>query len=152
MCGRMMNEPLGRWHFWLTIVGAYATFLPMHIAGLIGVPRHYAQFVGQSGPAASLISRAMPIQQAVTYSAMVLISAQFLFLANLAWSWHRGRPADENPWRATTMEWMPHELKNSKGALSASNRVMAARGPCCYADNNSGAECKPQWAPESKAE
>lgn len=152
MCGRLMNEPLGRWHFALTIVGAYTTFLPMHIAGLIGSPRHYAQFVGQSGPAASLIARATPIQHEVTYSAMLLISAQLLFLVNIAWSWHKGQPADENPWQATTMEWMPYESENSIASSSASKSVKTYRGPCRYAENNIGEEFKPQWAAVSKAE
>jgi cytochrome c oxidase subunit 1 len=46
LCGRMLNETLGRWHFWLSLIGAYGTFLPMHLAGLAGLPRHYAQMSG----------------------------------------------------------------------------------------------------------
>ena len=47
--GRLMGEGLGRLHFWGTILGAYATFLPMHITGLEGEPRHYAQLTGIPG-------------------------------------------------------------------------------------------------------
>ena len=59
MCGRRMNDRLGKWHYWLSIVGAYATFLPMHLAGLMGAPRHYAQFSGMNPAAASLLARSM---------------------------------------------------------------------------------------------
>ena len=46
MTGRLMNEPLGKLHFWLTLIAAYGTFLPMHFAGLAGEPRHYSQLAG----------------------------------------------------------------------------------------------------------
>ena len=51
--GRLMSENLGRWHFWLTFSAAYATFLPMHLAGLLGEPRHYAQLSGLPNAAAN---------------------------------------------------------------------------------------------------
>ncbi len=152
MCGRLMNEPLGRWHFWLTLIGAYATFLPMHLAGLMGSPRHYSQFVGQLGPAASLFARAMPMQRHVTYSAMLLISSQILFLINIAWSWRRGDAAHENPWTATTMEWVPQALSDSTYILAASNAVKVYRGPCRYTDHNGANSFEPQWAVDPKAE
>jgi cytochrome c oxidase subunit I len=46
--GRLMNEPMGRIHFWLTFVGAYATFLPMHFLGMAGHPRRYSQVAGSA--------------------------------------------------------------------------------------------------------
>jgi cytochrome c oxidase subunit 1 len=151
LCGRMMNERLGRWHFWLSLVGAYAVFLPMHVAGLMGSPRHYAQFQGLTSAAATrLLARAMPVQEWVTYSAFMLAGAQVLFLMNVAWSWRRGEPAGENPWGATTMEWRPRE---SEGELVASNETIRAfRGPCLYFENEVGVEFEGQWAVEKKAE
>ena len=153
MCGRMMNERLGRWHFWLSIVGAYATFLPMHIAGLMGSPRHYAQFTGLPRAAASLLAPAMSMQRHVTYSAFLLIGAQTLFLVNVVWSWRRGRLAHENPWKATTMEWMPRNRGVPGAGLSASNQnVVAYRGPCRYSENTASEQFDPQWAEGLKAE
>jgi cytochrome c oxidase subunit 1 len=99
--GRMMSEPLGKWHFWLTLAGAYATFFPMHFAGLAGEPRHYDRLTGTTSSLAGLL----PLQSAITCAAIVLASAQLLFLINLVWSARRGQPAVENPWEATTLEW-----------------------------------------------
>ncbi|MBW4025771.1 MAG: cytochrome c oxidase subunit I [Acidobacteria bacterium] len=101
MTGRMMSERLGRWHFWLTFVGAYLVFFPMHFAGLAGEPRHYAQLTGATSSLASLV----PLQTGITHSAFLLAAAQFLFLWNVLRSARRGTPAEGNPWRATTLEW-----------------------------------------------
>jgi len=101
MTGRLMNETLGKWHFWLSLIGAYGTFFPMHFAGLAGQPRHYAQLAGSTSTLSSLI----PLQTGITHSALFLAGAQLLFLINLAWSARRGQPAGENPWQATTLEW-----------------------------------------------
>jgi cytochrome c oxidase subunit 1 len=103
MTGRLMNERLGKWHFWLSLIGAYLTFFPMHFAGLAGQPRHYAQLAGST----STLSALIPLQTGITHSAIFLASAQLLFLINLFWSARRGQPAQANPWRATTLEWAP---------------------------------------------
>lgn len=101
MTGRLMNEGLGKWHFWLSLFGAYGTFFPMHFAGLAGMPRHYAQLTGSTSSLAALV----PLQTGITHSALFLASAQLLFLINLAWSARRGSLASVNPWQATTLEW-----------------------------------------------
>ncbi len=130
MTGRMMNERLGRWHFWLTIIAAYSTFLPMHLTGLAGEPRQYAQLTGISGPAGALLARLQPMQIHVTGSAFILAAAQILFLVNLWRSVRSGEVAPENPWDATTLEWAP---------ASADLRVV--RGPCQYSEDG----MLPQW-------
>jgi cytochrome c oxidase subunit 1 len=103
MTGRRMNVPLGQAHFWLSVTGAYGTFLPMHLAGLAGLPRHYAQLGGSQAAFLAL----QPLQRGITFSALLLISAQLLFLVNLALSWRCGALSGENPWGATTLEWAP---------------------------------------------
>jgi len=103
LCGRRMNEQLGRWHFWLSLVGAYGTFLPMHLAGLAGLPRHYAQMQGP----ATHFGQLLPLQRGISYAAFLLGAAQLIFLANLLWSWRSGPVAGANPWLATTLEWAP---------------------------------------------
>ncbi len=157
LCGRLMSERLGRWHFWLSILGAYAAFLPMHVAGLIGVPRHYAQFTGLPVAAASLLARAIPVQREITIAAVVLISAQVLFLVNVVVSWRSGEGAGENPWEATTLEWMPGVINPEMGAslrsARASNqKITVSRGPCWYSMNGAGEEFVTQWAAEEKPE
>ena len=99
--GRLMNESLGKLHFWCTLIGAYGTFFPMHFAGLAGEPRHYSQLAGTTAALQSLL----PLQRGITYAAIFLGAAQFLFLANLVCSVRKGKPSPPNPWQATTLEW-----------------------------------------------
>ncbi len=91
--GKMLNETLGKVHFYLTFILAYATFLPMHFAGFAGNPRRYADFTSFE-----FLSPLMPLQKAITHSAFALAAVQLIFLFNLAWTLWRGAPAPENPW------------------------------------------------------
>ncbi len=149
LCGRHMSEKIGRWHFWLSITLAYATFLPMHIAGLMGAPRHYAQLSGLNPAATALLAPTLPIQQFITCSAILLASTQLLFLINAVMSWRHGQLARPNPWSATTLEWMPHNFANPaepKSHDSASNQqIVVFRGPCCYPTGESSPFGVPQW-------
>ena len=104
LTGRMLSERLARFHFWCTLLGAYGTFLPMHLQGLSGKPRHYADL---NGPAASLLPHLLPSERGITYSALLLGASQIFFLFNLVISLRRGTLAPANPWQATTLEWRP---------------------------------------------
>ncbi|HEY0566376.1 MAG TPA: cbb3-type cytochrome c oxidase subunit I [Terriglobales bacterium] len=120
--GRMLSERLGRWHFWLTLFGAYAVFMPMHWLGIAGHPRRYAELTGS----AQYVARLLPLQRWITYAALVLASAQLLFLWNLvATLWRSKQSEDANPWQATTLEWIPASQWMSGG-------VRVERGPCDY--------------------
>ena len=142
LTGRMMNETLGRFHFWLTVIGAYGTFLPMHLQGLAGKPRHYADL---SGPAASLLPNLLASERGITFSALLLAAAQTLFLANLAYSVLRGPRAEANPWASTTLEWQPlSETEN--GPLSI------AHGPYRYDVPSGELDFTPQWEPAGQQE
>jgi len=124
-----------RRHFWLTIVAAYSTFLPMHLTGLAGEPRQYAQLTGIPGPAGALLARLQPMQIHVTGSAFILAAAQILFLVNLWRSARNGDMAPENPWDATTLEWAPAEAE-----------LRVVRGPCEYGEDGP----HPQWETQSE--
>ncbi|MGC1294848.1 MAG: cbb3-type cytochrome c oxidase subunit I [Alloacidobacterium sp.] len=137
MTGRLMNERLGKWHFWLSLVGAYGTFFPMHFAGLAGQPRHYAQLTGST----STLSFLLPLQTGITYSALFLAAAQWLFLINLVWSVRHGRRSGENPWQATTLEWAPEDMEY---------RVL--RGPYDYRFHANSADFVMQYAEEPEQE
>jgi cytochrome c oxidase subunit 1 len=100
MVGRMMNEPLAKLHFWLTFIGAYAIFMPMHYYGMAAGLRRYSQ-----GTEVAWIQKLIPLQQFITFAAFVTIASQFLFLINLLWSLKKGEKASDNPWEATTLEW-----------------------------------------------
>jgi cytochrome c oxidase subunit 1 len=100
MFGRMMNETLGRIHFFLTLAGTYAIFMPMHYAGMAGQTRRYSQFTE-----VAFLQKLIPLNTFITYAAMITIAAQFIFLINLFWSMFKGPKASDNPWEATTLEW-----------------------------------------------
>jgi len=100
MFGRMMNERWGRVHFFLTLAGTYAIFMPMHYLGLAGGTRRYSQYTE-----VAYLQKLMPLHQFMTYAAFITIAAQFIFVINLFWSMFKGPKASDNPWEATTLEW-----------------------------------------------
>jgi cytochrome c oxidase subunit 1 len=135
---RRLSEPLGKLHFWGTILGAYSTFLPMHLTGLAGEPRHYAQLGSQiATPATRLLQSTLPLQRHITASAIFLACAQLPFLLNLLLNLRRPRETDPNPWQATTLEWAPTAI--------APHKLTVYREPCHYTD--SGENFLTQWTP-----
>ena len=109
MFGRMMNESLGRLHFFITLAGTYAIFMPMHYLGMAGQTRRYSQFTE-----VAYQTKLVPLQTFMTYAAIITIAAQFIFVINLFWSMFKGPKASDNPWESTTLEWVtatppPHD-------------------------------------------
>src|ERR1700680_4692296 len=100
MFGRMMNETLGRIHFFITLIGTYAIFMPMHYAGMAGQTRRYSQFTELA-----YLQKLIPLNTFITYAAIITISAQVIFVINLFWSMFKGPKASDNPWESTTLEW-----------------------------------------------
>src|SRR5207244_2975156 len=78
--GRMMNERLGQIHFFITLAGTYAIFMPMHYPGLAGQTRRYSQFTE-----VAYQTKLIPLQTFMTYAAFVTIGVQLVFLFNLFW-------------------------------------------------------------------
>jgi cytochrome c oxidase subunit 1 len=97
--GRMMNETLGRIHFWLTFVGSYCIFMPFHYLGMAGNVRRYQAFVDD------YMAPLMPVHKFITIAALITGAAQILFLYNLIHSRFWGKLAPLNPWEATSLEW-----------------------------------------------
>jgi cytochrome c oxidase subunit 1 len=100
MFGRMMNETIGKIHFWFTFIGVYCIFMPMHFLGLAGHPRRYSDTSG-----VNFLAPLHSVHFFITIAAMVTITAQLLFLFNLFYSMFAGEKASDNPWHATTLEW-----------------------------------------------
>jgi len=100
MFGRMMNEPLGKIHFWLTLITFNATFFPMHFLGIGGMMRRIANPMQYE-----FLQPMQPINVFITISAILLMAAQIPFGINLVWSLAAGQPAEANPWEAATLEW-----------------------------------------------
>jgi cytochrome c oxidase subunit 1 len=100
MFGRMLSERLGKIHFWFTLVGVYAIFMPMHFLGVSGAPRRYAQL-----NEFEFIQHLQPLHVFISVAAFITIAAQFIFLFNVFWSLWKGKKAEINPWRAAGLEW-----------------------------------------------
>ena len=100
MFGRMMNEKMGKLHFWVTFAGVNAIFMPMHYLGMSGHPRRYADTTG-----VDYLASLLPLHYFISVAAFITIGIQVVFVINLFWSIFRGPKATENPWEATTLEW-----------------------------------------------
>ena len=97
MTGRMLDERLGRWSFWLTFIGFNLTFFPMHISGLLGQPRRtYTYQEGLGWDSWNLLA---------TIGGFVLALGLLMVLFNWFSSVRRGEPAGIDPWRSDTLEW-----------------------------------------------
>jgi cytochrome c oxidase subunit 1 len=99
--GRMLDDRLGKLHFWTTFLGTYAIFFPMHYLGVLGMPRRYYafqqyDFIPQSAHALNAF---------ISVVALAVAAAQIVFVYNLIRSVFHGRRADGNPWRAASLEW-----------------------------------------------
>jgi len=99
MTGRMMNESLGRVHFWLSFVGAYCIFMPFHYLGMAGNIRRYSSFPDD------FLQPLLPVHKWITVAALITGAAQLIFVYNLIHSRFWGKPAPDNPWEATSLEW-----------------------------------------------
>ncbi|WP_026463115.1 cytochrome c oxidase subunit I [Adhaeribacter aquaticus] len=100
MFGRMMDDKLGYIHFWLTFIGVYMVFMPMHYVGIAGFPRRY-----YSWTSFELFSKFADLNMYISLAAVIAWLAQFIFAFNFFYSMFRGRRATQNPWRSTTLEW-----------------------------------------------
>jgi cytochrome c oxidase subunit 1 len=119
MFGRMMNETMGKIHFYLTFIGVYAIFTPMHVLGIVGNPRRYADF-----KEFEFMRDAMSVHTFMTHAALFTGAVQLLFLINLFWSMYKGAKATDNPWEATTLEWSipsPPPFDNFAGRIPVVN-------------------------------
>ncbi len=116
LTGRMLDETLGKIHFWATFLGTYAIYLPMHYLGILGVPRRYYAYSN------SIEFIPLSVQQAnkwITISAIFVACIQLVFLFNLVRSYFKGRASGSNPWRSTTLEWQTAENPATHGNWGA---------------------------------
>jgi cytochrome c oxidase subunit I len=97
MFGRMLDERLGKWHFWLMLIGFNLTFFPMHFVGLNGMPRRVYTY--PEGLGYELLN------QIETAGSFVLGLAFVVFLVNIFQTWRKPRNAPADPWNGATLEW-----------------------------------------------
>jgi cytochrome c oxidase subunit 1 len=141
MYGRMLNNTLGQFHFWITFITAYLVFFPMHFMGLAGVPRRYYMF--------TLVKEFdvwMDVNKMMTIAAIVGGAAQLLFLWNFFYSIFRGKKSEQNPWQSNTLEWsapVEHLHGNWPGAIPE-----VYRGPYEYSRPDREDDYFPQYVPD----
>ncbi len=139
MFGRLMNESLGKIHFWLTFIFFNCTFIPMH---LIGVGGHMRRIYNPMQY--EFLQPMQPMNEFITVSAFCLGAAQLVLVFNFCWSLYRGKKAEHNPWQANTLEWAapsppPH--------LNWGETIPSVyRGPYEY----SSPEVTEDWLPQDK--
>ena len=95
--GRMLSETLGKWHFWLLVLGFHLTFDPQHFAGMLGMPRRiYTYAAGRGWEGYNMVSSIGAATQGI---------AVLIFAVNVIISLRRGRVAGNDPWDAWSLEW-----------------------------------------------
>jgi cytochrome c oxidase subunit 1 len=143
--GKKLNETLGRLHFWGTLIGMNGVFFPMFIQGLAGMNRRLYD-AGRSYPHNAGVES---LNTGQLYSAALLGAVQVFFIVNLVWTWWKGQRTEENPWRATTLEWMTSSPPIPHGNFATMPVVV--RGPYEYSVPGADADFLPQ-AEEPAAE
>ena len=172
MFGRMMDEKLGYLHFWLTFIGAYLVFFPMHFMGLDGVPRRYYAFTEFES-----MKRWLSVNVFITWAAIMSACAQVAFLYNFIHSIFWGKKTIQNPWQANTLEWtapIEHFHGNWYGEIPTVYRwpydyskpgaeedfilqttplseTMSSNLPSDFEDNPVGMEAFDKWTATNKA-
>jgi cytochrome c oxidase subunit I+III len=96
-CGRMPSERLGQWSFWLTFIGFNTSFFPMHILGLLGMPRRVYTYPAGLG--------LEPLNLLATIGAFVLAAGSLVFVFDVLRTIRFGEKAEQNPWGGDTLEW-----------------------------------------------
>jgi cytochrome c oxidase subunit 1 len=101
MYGRFMNNTLGYIHFWITLIGAYLIFWPMHYEGMAGMPRRYYDYSNWAS-----FNQFEPLNHFISVVVIVVFATQLLFIFNFFYSIFKGRKmTTQNPWKATSLEW-----------------------------------------------
>jgi len=109
--GKMFNQGMGQFHFWITFIGSYMIFLPLHYLGFLGVPRRYFEM----GDTTFIPESAATLNAFVTVVVLIVGLAQMVFLYNMFVSARSGKPSKINPWGATTLEWRTPTVPPSHG-------------------------------------
>jgi cytochrome c oxidase subunit 1 len=135
MFGRMMNETLGRIHFWLTAIGAFAAFIAMHFLGMGGYLRRIYD------PTTYQYAQHQPLNVFISFAVFLAAIGQILFAVNVFWSLFRGKRASANPWEAATLEWT---TESPAGHNNWETLPTVSRGPYDYRTDDAPAGYRPQ--------
>ncbi|WP_086929487.1 cytochrome c oxidase subunit I [Agarilytica rhodophyticola] len=109
--GKMFNVTLGKLHFWITFLGTYAVYLPMHYLGFLGVPRRYYAM----GTTDFIPESAQSLNAGITIAAIIVGFAQLFFIINIIVSLRSSKKSEKNPWKAASLEWQTPEMPPKHG-------------------------------------
>ncbi|MBL1279454.1 MAG: cbb3-type cytochrome c oxidase subunit I [Fluviicola sp.] len=150
MFGRMMNTSLGYVHFWMTIIGAYGVFFPMHFVGLAGAPRRYYDYSVYGDFDVDALNMIMDLNVIITIFSIFAAIGQLVFLFNFFYSIFKGPKSVQNPWKSNTLEWtapVEHMHGNWPGELPTVHRW-----PYDYSKPGSEVDFIPQTVPLAEGE
>jgi cytochrome c oxidase subunit 1 len=143
MFGRMMNETLGKVHFWITIIAFNCIFIPLFVTGAAGDHRriyNYQNFPDLAKP------ELQSLRVFATLALVVMLVAQAIFIFNFFWSLFRGEKAGKNPWNANTLEWTT-ESPPPHGNWPPDQLPTVYRGPYEYSHPDRKEDYWPQNLP-----
>ena len=142
--GHMYNETLGKWHFWITFLGAYSIYFPMHYLGFIGVPRRYFEMYDSP-----YMTSAVGMNEFISLAAFLVGAAQFILIYNIIVSLKMGKAAGKNPWKANSLEWHTSTVPPEHGNFGEKLPVIH-RWPYDYSVPGSKEDFIPQTTPPSE--
>ena len=144
--GKMLHEGLGKFHFWVTFIGAYAIFLPIHYLGFLGVPRRYFEM----GDTTFIPDSVQSLNAFITIIVLIVGAAQLVFLYNIIASARSGKASERNPWKATTLEWQTAEFPPGHGNFGKELPIVY-RWAYAYSVPGAPDDFVPQNVPPSEA-
>ena len=139
MFGRMMDENLGKVHFFLTFIFLNGTFYTMHILGAVGFPRRLADPYDYE-----TFRHLLPMNQFMSICAICMVSTQVIFAFNFIRSMFFGTPVGRNPWGANSLEWF---APSPPGHGNFDMQPIVYRGPYEYGSPEVDTDNYPQWQP-----
>lgn len=128
--GRMLNEGLGKVHFWTTFIGLNLAFLPMHQVGLLGMPRRVAQYAPEFAT----------LNLITSLGAFALGISTVPFIFNAVYSWFWGPKAGNNPWGSYGLEW---QIASPPPVENFEHLPVISEGPYEYGRDDADAERQP---------
>ncbi len=134
MFGRLMNDNVGKVHFFLTFIFCNCTFFPMHMVGVAGLRRRIPDIT-----AGALEAKLLPLNEFMSISALILGTVQLIFVANFLWSIFFGPKASQNPWKSNTLEWTTGDPVPGHGNFDTVPNVQC--GPYEYGDHGDKDNC-----------
>ena len=113
--GKMFHDGMAKFHFWVTFLGAYIIFLPIHYLGFLGVPRRYFEM----GDTSFIPESAQTLNAFITIMVFIVGFSQLVFIYNMITSARSGKISERNPWRACSLEWQTPDVPPTHGNFGA---------------------------------